>query len=254
MRAAPVNYDARTTVARTGSTAAGTTDSVAPKFNGSSDCASVIGVDLAPYPKLTVSWWGWWDSLGTQIWMEYSANYNSNNGFIMYSDGSGTNAYMSRAGVPTLYAGLTVAEPSVSRWHHYSVGFDRTVAGVGALAFYHIDGAQPATLSSLNTYTTATTATLFLMSRNNGSIFGPGRMRNLTIHNRLLGYEERRELYRNSYQILRSPSRRVLGPHTTRRDGWYGAHFNTGGRQPVHYFPSTHDGAYGAYRSWDTDA
>ena len=58
------NYCTQSRATMTGTSWASADDTLAMKFNGTSDFAQHV-LDLSPWPVVTVSFWLWWDAFGT---------------------------------------------------------------------------------------------------------------------------------------------------------------------------------------------
>jgi hypothetical protein len=83
--------------------------------------------------------------------------------------------------------GISVAEaprPSAAAWHHYVVNYDMS-AGAGSEIAVFVDGVSQSlsgTGGGFNNTGNMASATLYLMSRNNASLFGTGRLHNVIVY------------------------------------------------------------------------
>jgi len=154
--------------------------------NGSTACAS-IPLDLSAWNFLSLSFWLYWDSYANddKLALEFTANYNTNNGFIVDPNSGAPAAgnFQVGAGGGSGGSSRSFARPSAAKWHHYAIVFDKSLAGSGSVSAAYVDGVS----QSLTTTATAGSAanfpssTLYVFSRNNASLFGAGRIANLVI-------------------------------------------------------------------------
>jgi len=167
----------------------GGASTLARTFNGTSDnLQSAATVDLSSTKIISLSVWIYWDSFANDddLAMEFSANYNSNTGsFILDpNDGGGTFA----ANIQTVGGGTgtamlcTFTRPSGAAWHHYLFVWDLTL--VAGTCNVYVDGtsASPTVTNGPNEVATFFgNFTLNVMSRNAASLFGDGRISDITI-------------------------------------------------------------------------
>lgn len=195
------------------------TRGISLKGSGSTACASVP-INLAGQTIVTVSCWLWWDTFNTddKFAFEFGTDINSTAGFYLDPNSSsvafpGCFEAGSRGSGSSDYGARYCTQPSAAAWHHVVVLYNAAnTAGVDAI---WIDG----TSRSLSNATTTTqsgtlpSATLFLFSRNNSSLFGAGRMQNLVVRG---GYAmsaaEILAEFRNPWQIYAPPARRLWAP------------------------------------------
>lgn len=160
----------------------------ARQFNGTDQALeSASNVDLSSYTKITVAFWIWWDSFGTNddLAMEHSNagdvagfNVDLNCGFCAGTDVA---AGVFDAGVvfhaerfrPT--SGLSAAT-----WQHHVVTFDKTQSG-GDVTHWYVNGSDAGTPQGGNPTTNFASTKLYVMSRNSSSLFGAGRIAELAI-------------------------------------------------------------------------
>jgi hypothetical protein len=168
---------------------------VSTKFNGTSDFAK-HAIDLSPYRQITVSYWAYWDAFANNdhLALEYTPTWNSNSGFIIDPNESGSGQFIagvSNGGSASL-GSKSCTRPAAATWIHYSIQFDRNMAGAAAVVLIAFNAVAQSLTSSGNTFTASNFAnsTLNLMSRNGTTLFAGGRLLNVNIHNRLLTLDE----------------------------------------------------------------
>lgn len=160
-------------------------------FDGTDDAASVP-LDLSRYDKLTISFW-MYSTFAFSMTLEHSTDYNANNGFAVYSDGSGA-IVVGYTKTGNLYWVDSFPTPSASAWHHYTLTMDRANRANTA----YVDG----TLQTLTTVSHTATAggnfanlTLYIMSRAGTTLFVAGRLNDLRFYNRILSASEAKAIY-----------------------------------------------------------
>ena len=160
--------------------------SVAPEFNGTSDYASVA-LSLSAYPALAVSFWLNWYSFANndKLALEYTANYNSNNGFIVDPNSTAGGLSAMQFGMHGT-AGIndgTAARTGQSAWTLYTVKFDRDSSyGGNRTEIWRNQGTTGGTkINSANVANTWDNSTLYAMSRAGASLFGWGALAHLAI-------------------------------------------------------------------------
>jgi len=170
-------------------TPTGTTNH-ARQFNGTSDSlqsASPLS-SLSGVGTVSLAFWMYWDAFANndELAFESSANYNSNNGAFLVdpntSGGGGVSAGVFQYSVNLAGAGVHLdcafTRPSAAAWHQYVLILDATSGSCGA----YVDGAVPSGLTTVNSHTgTFSSQTLNVMSRNNASLFGAGRMSEISV-------------------------------------------------------------------------
>lgn len=157
---------------------------MARQFSGTAQSLqSAATVDLSPAGTgpITVAYWGWWDSYLNldNLALEMSADYGTNDGtFIVDPDSSGGGyefAHHSTGG----FRAASIVRPSVGAWHHYMFVF-YTDSSVNNVAY--VDGVSVTVTPGTNNGGGAWGNFLLnVMSRNNASLFGAGRMAGLGI-------------------------------------------------------------------------
>ncbi len=173
-------------------------------------CASVP-LDLSAHSVITVSFWLWWDAWANNdaLALELGTDFVSARGFFIDPNESALGRLQVAVGAPGVAGAKSFARPSAGVWHHYMVGIDRSI--VGGVPAAYVDGVA----QSLTTDAAATvggafgSATLYLFSRANSSLFGAGRMQNLAIRaglptQALAGWE-----YSSPWQLF-EPQRLVI--------------------------------------------
>jgi hypothetical protein len=168
-------------------TTGGPSSTTAVQFDGTNDSMGTsVALDLSASPKAALSFWLYWDSYGSgdELAFEHSADINSHEGFMIDPNNSGgsTVLFLLKGNV-----GISVAEaprPSAAAWHHYVVNYDMS-AGAGSEIAVFVDGVSQSlsgTGGGFNNTGNMASATLYLMSRNNASLFGTGRLHNVIVY------------------------------------------------------------------------
>lgn len=158
------------------------------KFNGTSDGASA-SVDLSAFSVLSISFWAWWDTYGTndKMMIGYNGAASSDyRGSFFIDPNESTNhlaLYMGASvggGVP-YWRDYVNTKPTVAAWHHYCWIPNRATP----LHILYVDGvvqALTASQHSATTYGNFGNYPLSLMGRDAGSTLnGAGRMAELAI-------------------------------------------------------------------------
>lgn len=161
-------------------------------FNGTDQSLqSASAIDLSTYNKISIVFWLWWDAFANddKFAGEFSDNYNSNDAFLMDPDaplGSAWSLFMHSV-TGAVYNGGYFPRPSAGAWHQYVLLLDRTTGTALGVTVY-LDGAlQTVTQTESGSQTgNFGSYTLNLMSRNNASLFGAGRMAELAIYGGIL--------------------------------------------------------------------
>ncbi len=141
-------------------------------------------MDLSGVNKISVAFWLWWDSFSNNddLALEHSATASNAGTFLIGPDGGSVAAdILANGNVGFSYARYT--RPSAAAWHHWLAIFDFSLAS-NEVDLY-LDGVLQTPLSRPNNSNNTgnfISATVNVMSRNNTSLFGPGRMAELAIY------------------------------------------------------------------------
>lgn len=164
-----------------------------------------IAVDLSAFNKLTLSFWMYWDGFDnadTQLALEYTADGVSNAG--IFFDPNNSNGFISIASGPIAsYGNRSFARPSGAAWHHYFVTIDRSQL-YGGIALC-IDGVSiaPSAQAGGTPGGNFANSTLYLLSRNNASLWGLGRLQNVVLRGGYIGTAaDAIAEYRNTWQLF----------------------------------------------------
>lgn len=154
---------------------------MARKFNGTSDKSSVA-LNLSAFSLLSLSFWLWWDAFANNdhMAMEFgSPNAQAVSGF--YVDPNAADGKFQVFFSDTVVGRqLDYTRPSPAAWHHYAIVMQRS--STAATITTYIDGAAASgTSSGGNPGGNFANSTLFVMNRNNASLFGPGRIAELAM-------------------------------------------------------------------------
>lgn len=153
-------------------------------FDGTDDgLQSASAIDLSAVNKVTVAFWLWWDAFaaGDDLALEFTANYNGSTGGFIIDPNAGAEIIIGVVG-DVGYNQSGWVRPSAAVWHHWVAVFDKSQAS--AESNLYIDGAlatlnaRPTTSNNTNNFANST---LNVMSRNNASLFGAGRMAELAL-------------------------------------------------------------------------
>jgi hypothetical protein len=167
--------------------APGDASSSSVAFDGVSGSASVP-LNASGDHTLSVEFWMKWNSYADDdhLAMELTSNYNtSNGGFLIDPDStvSGGGKFEISLRGNAGYTVATMPRPTAGTWHQYVIVFDKTAPANNQITAY-VDGqAQPLTMvtAAANTNTFASDD-LYLMSRNNTTLFGAGNLQDLAIY------------------------------------------------------------------------
>ncbi len=188
-------------------------DSLTPYFTSASPSAAKTKFDLSPYSQLTISFWLWWQSFQSddQLLLEYTSNYNANNGFLidLNSSGGGCDFNLHLAG-NYCAAKATRDTQRSAQWHHYAWLIDFSLASSQTVAIY-VDGIADSFTQGGNSIPANSSFTadeyLYFMGRNMSAFFGNGSIAHFNIHNRNLSEAEVFALVMNPFQIMAAPVR-----------------------------------------------
>jgi hypothetical protein len=184
--------------------------------SGAAACAS-IPLQLSAYTKASVSFWLYWPAFANddKFAMEYGTTNNIvGSGFVIdpNSGGSSSGLFMTGVGGTVNSNAVSFTRPSVG-WHHYLFNFDRTTGTSKSTAVW-VDGVSQTTaaVGSPGDVTDAFgNSTLYLLSRNNTSLYGDGRLQNLTIRGGYLSTQRDVDLeYRDPWGIFAPQTRNIF--------------------------------------------
>jgi hypothetical protein len=169
------------------------------RFNGSSASASVA-LNLSAVNVVSIAFWIKWDAYKNtdQLLFEFTANYNpgQTGGFILDPDTGGRTLQMGINGNAG-YNFLECARFSAGKWHHVVTIYDKSQASASEESIY-IDGINITSYTkafSNNNTNNFANSTLYLMSRNNASLFAGGNLAEFIIYTRSLSQTEITNLY-----------------------------------------------------------
>jgi hypothetical protein len=209
------NYCTQSRATMTGTSWASADDTLAMKFNGTSDFAQHV-LDLSPWPVVTVSFWLWWDAFGTdnKCAISYHTETASYNGMFLNCNPLANKSQWVLSAPAGKYQTERFDCPTAAAWHHWSASFDRSRTNTQIRSIY-IDAelvTNRATIS--NTIITATTwenSSMLVGKAVSGgtSFWAAGRMRNLMVHNRQLTQQDTKALYREPWGMVRPLRSRI---------------------------------------------
>ncbi|HVR05195.1 MAG TPA: N,N-dimethylformamidase beta subunit family domain-containing protein [Solirubrobacteraceae bacterium] len=157
-------------------------------FNGTSD-SGAVPLNLSGTSVLTVEFWLKWNQYANNdsLAMEFTPNFNENaGGFLVDPNASQFGGTFGVAiGNEATRNSVFFARPSAGVWHHYALVINTTKPAGEEITPY-VDG-QPVSFqqSGANTGQGAfANSTLYLMSRDDSSLFGAGDLQYLAIYNK----------------------------------------------------------------------
>ena len=158
-------------------------------FDGTNDSLqSASAINLSSFNKISIAFWLWWDSFANNddLAGELSANYNDTQGGILIDPNSATGSFQVGVNVVQASGDYTVgtfSRPSGGAWHQYVLILDIST-NPNTIVVYMDAVSQTFTYSDQSTTTTSVFANAAwnVMSRNNASLFGAGRMAELAIY------------------------------------------------------------------------
>lgn len=190
---------------------------VASTYNGTSSCAQFAINMNAMAPRLfAVTFSLWWDSYANDndMAIEYG-NANTTNGWCIlpnHNSGAGVFSYIlfMIASSGNCFNPTNRSNYPAGQWNNIVVNFNRNNLTRGTNGVYSngvlVTDSQSATFASVQDNSNTN---LNIMCRNQASLFGAGRLRNLNIYNRHLTAEEAFALHSNPYQIVQ-PIKRII--------------------------------------------
>jgi hypothetical protein len=165
-------------------------------FDGTNDYLSTTSAFSFGSNTISIAMWLNWTSFSNNddLLMELSSNFNSNNGSFLINPNADVGSFfvaMKNEVGGTLSA--TFNRPSTG-WHHYVFVFDYQYGTIRVF----VDNVEMS-LSLSGTFGTnrvlSNSYNLYIMSRNNSSLFGQGIIDDLRIYNRALGTGDINALY-----------------------------------------------------------
>lgn len=219
--AGPWNYVTRTACRRNNNVgmAVSALQGAAPAFDGTASAAIALP-PLAGVTKFTMSFWLWWNSytnnsgkFAFQYWND-AGTQGAGTFFVYPDDSSGLFTFSYASSASNQMAGK-FTRPSAGAWHFYDWTVDTGAATV-CITGVSVDGVAQS-LSGSNSYSgpsPVTAQSLSIMCRPAGTptTFAAGRVANVNIWGRVLTLSERLSMYRNAFQVLRSPMMTIGRP------------------------------------------
>ncbi len=162
----------------------------AASFDGVDDAATAP-VNLSTTHAVTIEFWLKWDAYSNddRLAMELTKNFNEEAGGFLVDPNApqfgGT--FGVGLGLGVSRNNVFFARPSAGVWHHYAFVLDTSVAGAQQITPY-VDG-KPVTYTKADSGTGAgifANASLYLMSRAAGGLFGAGDLDEVAIYDRPL--------------------------------------------------------------------
>lgn len=196
----------RLTLASGGSIAA---DSMGLSLRGSGSAAvASMPLNLSAYTKATISFWLYWDAFANDndLALELTSGGGVAGQLTVGPNTSIGRFQVAMASGPSNYKAASFTRPAAGVWNHYYFTLDRT-GGAGVLGITSYVNGSVVSQTSDFTQTLSGTAfansTLYVLSRNNASLFGAGRIQNLVIRGGHLGSELEAHLeYKNPWQLF----------------------------------------------------
>jgi YD repeat-containing protein len=163
-------------------------------FDGVDDYGSAT-VDLSATSKVTVEFWLKWNAFANddRLAMEFTSNFNdATGGFLVDPNAPGEDGRFGVAiGIGGSRNNAYFNRPTAGAWHHYALVLDSTAPAATQVVPY-VDG-QPVAFTKTASGTGAgafANATLYLMSRAGGELFGAGSLDELAVYGRTLSASE----------------------------------------------------------------
>lgn len=180
-----------------------------PLFNGATSTAQFLGLNLAPHRRVTVTWWAYWDAYANNdkvAWAYADTDWQTNAGLVADPNGSsGRYALLCGSGGAATGDFPEYNRPSAAVWHFYAAQWDRNLFSAGRV--FWIDAVRQTSTGGGSTFALNTPfgayQSLRFLSAYSGSNNGAGRLANFNIWARHLTDTEIREMYINSFKILK---------------------------------------------------
>ncbi|HSZ68835.1 MAG TPA: PKD domain-containing protein [Solirubrobacteraceae bacterium] len=171
-------------------------------FNGSSD-SGAIPLNLSGTSQLTVEFWLKWNQYANNdaLAMEFTANFNENSGGLLVDPNASQDGGTFGIGIGSDADRNSIffARPSAGVWHHYAIVINTAAEGSKEITPY-VDGnlvnfqQEDANTGQGN----FANSTLYLMSRDDNSLFGAGELDELAIYDQPLSATTVFEHYHSS--------------------------------------------------------
>lgn len=156
-------------------------------FDGSSGAASVA-LNLSAYSTITVEFWLNWTTYANDdhFLCEYGPDANGQDAFYIDPNGSAGKFNVTVTGLPSGGQNNQAffTRPGTPGWHYFAVVLDRTAAAANLITPF-LDGVAVSytkPLSDAISGTFGNRTTLYFMSRNLASLFGPGNLADFAIY------------------------------------------------------------------------
>lgn len=191
--------------------------SIAPGINGlsikgeSTGARASVPIDLSAHQKISVAFWLYWPAYANNdaLAFEFTAQASSVSSKGFYVDPNAANGRFQLAACQTDVRAVSFTRPTAAAWHHYVVTYDFT--STTAIAAY-VDGVgQSLTVDAAGSGSGSffANSTLYLLSRNNASLLGTGRLQELTLFKDVLTAEDAINLCRESWQLFAPTVKRI---------------------------------------------
>lgn len=176
------------------------------EYDGTDDGAQTATIDLSGISTMTLSCALYWNAFADDNDMLFESSADSSaaarQGAISilpnFATSSSFGVRVNSSG--TQFNGIRFTRPSAATWHWYSFCFNRAAGAQQVVAVY-VDGVS----QTLTTVTTEATSTggfgnwaWNFMCRNNASLYGAGKLDDVSIRNRIITAGEAKALYNES--------------------------------------------------------
>jgi hypothetical protein len=184
-------------------------------WNGTSSDDGSITIDLSPYRTISVGFWLWWDTNGTdnKNCLRYVQSTSGTVGWFISPNfnAGGSGAFcISAWNNGSFYQQTLTTRPSTGAWHHFVCVIDLTLAA--KCLNNYVDGAFAPNTAFASTFSGTSSsftanAPLFLMQNPNTPSFSAGRISNVCIWGRSLKEADANLLYRRPWEMFMPPQR-----------------------------------------------
>lgn len=172
-------------------------------FDGVNDYVNITTIRLGTQ-KATFTFWLWWDAFADDddLAMELGTG-NTAGGFVVDPNSGGIGVFETWTPGSPCSNNVRIARPSAQSWHHYSMVIDRSLT-TNEFQYVYVDGVNVTLTRVSNCDLTGNFANLdmYLMSRNGNSLFGAGKLDEVSIWNRTLSSAEISQLYKRGALTL----------------------------------------------------